>query len=176
MKKFFVLLLCFLTVFVIVACKQDLNQEENQELESEDDDSIVYVLTATATGDRFQFKWDVIANTGGKVFSLKYKTDKTVTAVTTRDPSGSKYIDNGGIGAYISEADANGWVTFTCIIPEGEHVGFGIAFFATDIAANDVFKVKDITLWDAEDEEEEELTLTQANKWAGCEPTITIEE
>lgn len=170
MKKFIVLLLCLLAVFAIASCKQEPEPTPEPAPEpAPAEDSTVYVLTATASGDRFQFKWDAVEESGGEVFTLKYKTDKTVTAVTTRDPSGAKYIDNAAIGTYISEADADGWVTFTCTIPDGAHTGFGIAFFATGIVADDVFRVKDIMIG------EEEMTLAQANSWAGCSPSITVE-
>lgn len=170
MKKLIVLLLCILAVFAIASCKQEPEPTpEPAPGPAPAEDSTVYVLTATAASDRFQFKWDAVEESGGEVFTLKYKTDKTVTAVTTRDPSGSKYIDNGAIGTYISEADADGWITFTCTIPEGTHTGFGIAFFAADIVAADVFRVKDIMIG------EEEMVLAQENSWAGCSPTITVE-
>lgn len=165
MKKLFVIMLCLLAVFAIISCKQ-----EPEPTPEPAEDSTVYVLTATASGDRFQFKWDAVEESGGEVFTLKYKTDKTVTAVTTRDPSGSKYIDNAAIGTYISEADDAGWVTFTFTIPEGTHTGFGIAFFVEgSVTAGEVFKVKDIMLGD------EEMTLAQENSWAGCSPSITVE-
>lgn len=172
MKKLLVILLCLLAVFAIVSCKHEPEKsEEPAPAPAPADDSTVYVLTATASNDRFQFKWDEVEDSGNQVFTLKYKTDKTVTAVTTRDPSGDKYINNASIAQYISEPDAAGWTTFTCTIPEGAHVGFGIAFFVDGGAvANDVFKVKDIMIGD------EEMELAQANSWAGCSPTITVEE
>ena len=168
MKKLLVLLLCLLAVFAIVSCKQE-PEKGGEPTPAPADDSTVFVLTATAAGDRFQFKWDSVEESGGEVFTLKYKTDKVVTQVTTRDPSGAKYLDCASIGTYISEADAEGWITFTCTIPEGTHTGFGIAFFAADIAATDVFRVKDIMIG------EEEMVLAQENSWGGCNPTITVE-
>ena len=172
MKKLLVILLCLLAVFAIVSCKHEPEKSNEPEpAPAPADDSTVYVLTATAAGDRFQFKWDAVEDSGSQVFTLKYKTEKTVTAVTTRDPSGAKYIDNAAIAEYISEPDAAGWITFTCTIPAGDHVGFGIAFFVSGGAvADDVFKVKDIMIGD------EEMELAQANSWAGCSPTITVEE
>lgn len=171
MKKVIVLMLCLLAVFAIVSCKHEPEKSEEPATTPVDDDATVYVLTATAAGDRFQFKWDTVLESGGEVFTLKYKTDKTITSVTTRDPSGDKYVDCAAIATYVSEADDAGWVTFTFTIPEGTHAGFGIAFFVDGgVVANEVFKVKSIMIGD------EEMELAQANSWAGCSPTITVEE
>ena len=171
MKKLLVVLLCLLAVFAIVSCKHEPEPEPEPAPAPVDDDATVYVLTATASGDRFQFKWDAVEDSGDQVFTLKYKTDKTVTSVTTRDPSGAKYVDCAAIATYISEADDAGWVTFTFTIPEGAHTGFGIAFFVDGgVVAGEVFKVKSIMIGD------EEMELAQANSWAGCSPTITVEE
>ena len=172
MKKLFVVLFVLIAIFAFASCKQDpKNAEPEPTPAPAEEDSTVYVLTATATGDRFQFKWDEVEDSGEKVFTLKYKTDKTISAVTTRDPSGDKYLNNVAIAEYISDADAEGWITFSCTIPEGEHEGFGIAFFPSEsIAVDEVFKVKNIKIGD------EEMELAQANSWAGCSPTITVEE
>ena len=172
MKKVFVVLFVLIAIFAFASCKQDpKNAEPEPAPAPAAEDSTVYVLTATATGDRFQFKWDEVEDSGEKVFTLKYKTDKTISAVTTRDPSGDKYLNNVAIAEYISDADAEGWITFSCTIPEGEHEGFGIAFFPSEsIAVDEVFKVKNIKIGD------EEMELAQANSWAGCSPTITVEE
>ena len=172
MKKLLVVMLCLLAVFAIVSCKHEPEKSNEPEpAPAPADDSTVYVLTATAAGDRFQFKWDAVEDSGNQVFTLKYKTDKAITSVTTRDPSGAKYMDNASITPYISEADDAGWITFTCTIPEGAHTGFGIAFFVSGgVVADEVFKVKDIMIGD------EEMELAQANSWAGCTPTITVEE
>ena len=172
MKKLFVVLFVLIAIFAFASCKQDpKNAEPEPTPAPAEENSTVYVLTATATGDRFQFKWDEVEDSGEKVFTLKYKTDKTISAVTTRDPSGDKYLNNVAIAEYISDADADGWITFSCTIPEGEHEGFGIAFFPSEsIAVDEVFKVKAIKIGD------EEMELAQANSWAGCSPTITVEE
>lgn len=171
MKKGLVFILVLFVIFAFASCKQEPEPTPTPEPTPVEDDSTVYVMTATAAGDRFQFKWDEVEDSGNQVFTLKYKTDKTVASVTTRDPSASKYIDDGAIAEYITEADEAGWVTFSCTIPEGTHTGFGIAFFVEGGAvAGDVFKVKSIMLG------EEEMTLAQENAWAGCSPTITVEE
>lgn len=175
MKKLFVVLFVLIAIFAFASCKQDPKPADEPtptpapEPEPEPKESTIYVLKATAGGDRFQFKWDEVEESGGKVFTLKYKTDKTISSVTTRDPNAEKYLDCAAIAEYISEADDEGWITFTCTIPEGEHDGFGIAFFPTEvIVADEVFKVKDIKIGD------EEMELAQANSWAGCSPTISI--
>ena len=180
MRKLFVLLLCILALFAVVSCKNEPknNSQPSSEPNVEpEDDATVFVLTATAESDRFQVKWDSLANSGGKDFVLMYKSDKVVTKFTTRDPSASsKYVDCAAIATYISEdPEDNGWITFSFTIPEGEHTGFGIAFFVTGgVAIGDVFKIKTITLSD--DEDDVELTLVPENAWAGCLPTITVEE
>ena len=170
MKKIFVLLLCLMAVFAIVSCKQE-PEKGGEPTPAPADDSTVFILTATAAGDRFQFKWDSVEESGGEVFTLKYKTDKVISEVTVRDPSAGdvKYVNCASISDYISEADANGWVTFTFTIPEGAHTGLGIAFF-TSVANGDVFKIKDIMIG------EDEMVLAQENSWAGCSPAITVEE
>ena len=176
MKKLLVVLFVLIAIFAFASCKQDPKNAEPEPTPAPEPapaggDSTVYVLTATAASDRFQFKWDEVEESGEKVFTLKYKTDKTIASVTTRDPSGDKYLNNVAIAEYITEADADGWITFSCTIPEGEHEGFGIAFFPSEsVVAEEVFKVKDIKLGD------EEMELAQANAWAGCSPTITVEE
>lgn len=174
MKKLLVILFVLIAIFAFASCKQEPEKAEPEPGPTPPpaaEESTVYVLTATATGDRFQFKWDEVEESGGKVFTLKYKTDKTISAVTTRDPSGDKYLNNVAIAEYISDADAEGWITFSCTIPEGDHEGFGIAFFPTEsVAVDEVFKIKDIKIGD------EEMELAQANSWAGCSPTITVEE
>ena len=172
MKKVLVVLFVLIAIFAFASCKQDPKDAEPEPTPAPaEEKSTVYVLTATATGDRFQFKWDEVEDSGEKVFTLKYKTDKTISAVTTRDPSGDKYLNNVAIAEYISDADADGWITFTCTLPAGEHEGFGIAFFPSEsIAVGEVFKVKAIKIGD------EEMELAQANSWAGCSPTITVEE
>ena len=180
MKKILMLLLCLLALFAVVSCKNEpknnaeTSSDANVELE---DDATVYVLTATADSDRFQVKWDTLANSGGKDFVLMYKSDKVVKQFTARDPNvSSKYADCVAITNYISEdPEDNGWITFSFTIPEGDHTGFGIAFFLTDgVAIGDVFKIKAITLSD--DEDDVELTLVSDTAWAGCLPTITVEE
>ena len=175
MKKLFVVLFVLIAIFAFASCKQDPKPAEEPtptpapEPEPEPKESTIYVLKATAGGDRFQFKWDEVEESGGKVFTLKYKTAKTISAVTTRDPSGDKYLNNAAVAEYISEADAEGWITFTCTIPEGDHEGFGIAFFPTEaVVVDEVFKVKDIKIGN------EEMELSQANSWAGCSPTISV--
>jgi len=172
MKKLLVVLFVLIAIFAFASCKHEPeNNESNQTPPPVADDSKVFVLTATAAGDRFQFKWDEVEESGGKVFTLKYKTDKTISSVTTRDPSGDKYLNDVSIAEYISEAEANGWITFSYTIPEGEHEGFGIAFFPTEaVAIDEVFKIKDIKIGD------EKMELAQENSWAGCSPAITVEE
>ena len=176
MKKLLVVLFVLIAIFAFASCKQDPKNAEPEPTPAPEPapaggDSTVYVLTATAASDRFQFKWDEVEESGEKVFTLKYKTDKTIASVTTRDPSGDKYLNNAAIAEYITEADADGWITFSCTIPEGEHEGFGIAFFPEGgVVAEEVFKVKDIKLGD------EDMELAQANAWAGCSPNITVEE
>ncbi len=177
MKKLLLVLICFLMVFIFIACKSEPNQNNKPAQDTEyEDDSTVYVLTATSDSDRFQFKWDELEKTGGKVFELKYKSEKSVAEVTTRDPaSADKYVNCASAADYISEPDDSGWITFTFPIPEGDHEGFGVAFFVTGgVVEGDVFKIKAITLSD--DEEAVELPLGSDNSWAGCEPTITVEE
>lgn len=127
-----------------------------------------YVLTATATGDRFQFKWEDLAIKGGDVVSFKYKSEKAVSSHTTRSITPSeKFVD----GEALTGEATNGWYTFSYTIPEGkEATGLGIALFVSGIEVGDELRIKEITLNDTK------LSLARANKWAGCEPTITAEK
>lgn len=175
MKKLLLFLICILMAFIVVSCKADPKQNDKSSQEPEDD-ATVYVLTATTSSDRFQIKWDELADSGGKDFVLKYKSDKAVSQVTTRDPSTSdKYVNCASVSDYASEPDEYGWITFTFPIPEGSHTGFGVAFFVSgSVVEGDVFKIKAIALSD--NEEDVELALGSENSWLGCAPTITVEE
>ena len=132
---------------------------------------VVYSLTSTKADKRFQFKWDSVESSGGKVFTLKYKSANPIGTFTARDPSAGKYADGTAVTEYVSEPDGEDWITFSFTIPEGEHTGFGLALYETEAAAiGDILYIKDIYLGG------EPLTLAQANSWAGNESTIVTVE
>ena len=171
MKKVFILMLCLLAVFAIVSCKHEPEKSNEPEPAPApvDDDATVYVLTATAAGDRFQFKWDSFVIEGGEVVTFQFQCEKALSTYTTRSIApDEKYASS---VSYSGEAE-NGWYTFTYTIPEGKTAtGFGVSLFVSGgVVIGDVMKIKNITI------DDEEMTLEQANAWAGCSPTITVEE
>jgi uncharacterized repeat protein (TIGR02543 family) len=146
-------------------CKPDLKENDITPAAP-----VVYSLTSTKADTRFQFKWDSVEASGGKVFTLKYKSDKAIGTFTIRDPKASKYADGKAMTDYVSEP-ADGWITFSYTIPEGEHAGIGLALFESVAAeVGDVLYIKEIFIGS------QELTLAQANSWSGNEATIAVVE
>lgn len=167
MKKFIVLLLCLLAVFAIVSCKQEPEPEPEPAPEPAAK-STVYVLTSPeAGGDRFQLAFTAAVETGD-VLTFKWKSDVTFTAYGVRTKAGDKYAYNAAFTA--GEPDADGWYTFSFTIPET--VARDEFFFTLNgtVAGGQTLRIKDLYFAD------EELVITNDNVYAGCNPTVTVEE
>ena len=124
-----------------------------------------YKLTSTLADTRFQFKWDTVEDSAGKVFTLKYKSDKNLGTFTIRNGAGAKYKDGASLSDYTVVGE-DGWTTFSYTMPEG-NTGIGLALFeSVEAAIGDVMYIKDIYIGD------KALELTQANSWYGNECKI----
>ena len=168
MKKIIVLLLCLLAVFCAVSCKNEPEKGDEPAPEPEEVGP-VYVLTATSASDRFQFKWDDYEIVGGEEVYFEFQCEKTLASYTTRSiVPDEKFVD---VASYSGEPD-DGWYAFSYTIPEDKTArGFGVSLFVTGaVAIGDVMRIRSITI------DDEEMKLSQENSWAGCQPTITVEE
>lgn len=86
-----------------------------------------YRLTATREAKRFGLKYiggegeGAINPKAGDVLTLKYRTNHAVTHIYLHDYAYEKQLEKkASIDPYISEADEDGWITFTFTYPEKE--------------------------------------------------------
>jgi len=121
MRKGFVFLLCLLMVITIVACKN--GPEKGGELEPEEGETF-YRLTATREAKRFAFCYSgdaglFINPEAGDELTVIYRTNHAVTHMYLRDAAGElNFANKETIDDYVSDADEDGWITFTFVFPE----------------------------------------------------------
>ena len=136
MKKLIIALLCILAVLAVVSCNQDPKKETVKETEP------YYRLTATQQAKRFSFKYvggtDGINPAEDDVLTLKFRSSHPVTHFYLRDEDGSStsvFAKKSDITKYISEPDANGWITFSFIYPKDENDGkYPVSGFLLELA------------------------------------------
>ena len=138
MKKFFVLFLCLLALFVIVSCKAEPEQEVTPTPGPKATDQDVlegrafYRLTATV-GDKKRFclqYYDPEEGTfdagNGDVFSLKYRSAHEIDCFFLRDSSQKSYLPEAAKNhqilatddPYVTGPDEDGWYTLTFTFSE----------------------------------------------------------
>ena len=188
MKKILVILLCLLAVFAIVSCKNEPKHDDKPTGNPTEEDILsgkaYYLLTATTTAKRFALQYTDVAipDEGyegitpekGDILTVKYRTSHVVDRIYLRDSSEHKYLPDDSSyhdieavdDPYVSEPDADGWITFTFEfgdIPTDSGHGFRLEFAsykAEKYKAGDYLELRDLMfngerLLIAEDEETE---------------------
>ena len=112
MKRILILLLCFLALFAIVACKEEPEEQANGN-GSGSSSGMYYHLVATETAKRFGFRYSDLEIGPGDELTFKYRSDHPVTHLYLRDAGGSVGVSKKVIDEYISEADSDGWISFS---------------------------------------------------------------
>lgn len=184
MKKLFVLLLCLMAVVAIVACKQEPKAEPTPtpapEIKPTDEDILdgkaYYRLTATREAKRFGFQYfdeeeDTFDPKEGDVLTITYRTNHAVDRIYLRDTS-QNYLfpDTSSYHAilesedpYVTEADADGWITFSFTFGEILDPRYGfrleLANYNTGkFQVKDYIEIKEITF------RGEKLTIDEADE------------
>ena len=122
-----------------------------------------YRLTATRSAKRFALKYiggeveGAINPVAGDVLTFKYRTNHKVTHLYLHDYAYAvEFAKKTAIDSYITEADEDGWITFTFTYPEGAKVS-GIYLQLTNyvdgahdegkgkFAVDDYLDIKDLT-------------------------------
>ena len=165
MKKFLLVLLCLLAVFAIVSCKHEpepVDPPAPAPLTPEEGKTY-YRLTATREAKRFAFMYSgdeglEINPKIGDTLVVKYRTNHEVATLYLRSGDElAEFAYKYDISPYISEPDADGWITFTFTYPEtpavsgsynedGSVSGFllELANYSAKFAVNDYLDIKGI--------------------------------
>ena len=116
MKRILVFLLCLLAVFTIVSCNQEPDEEQGGG--GSGSGSMYYHLVATREAKRFSFLYADLTPEAGDELTFEYRSDHPVTHLYLRNAEGSGTISKVAIDDYISEADSDGWISFSFTFEE----------------------------------------------------------